>query len=182
MRAGQQFAGRADGIDRIAFARAALAQVTAGVDLADLLARAGQVAGQAQPVMPGSFHRPHSPALSHGRSGPGQQLRVTRRGGGHLQLRHRPRRADHPPRDINDRGQNVGASLPSLTGTVSGFVLDKRRFTVIRRPSAVATALLGINNRGQIVGIGPAAKDLASLPGRHNAPAWGWTLAPAFPR
>jgi len=62
VRAGQQFAGRADGIDRIAFARAALAQVTAGIDLADLLARAGQVAGQAQPVMPGSFHRPHSPA------------------------------------------------------------------------------------------------------------------------
>jgi hypothetical protein len=60
----------------------------AGIDLADLLARAGQVAGQAQPVMPGSFHRPHGPALSHGRSGPGQQLRVARRGGGHLQLRH----------------------------------------------------------------------------------------------
>jgi uncharacterized membrane protein len=68
------------------------------------------------------------------------------------------------PRDINDRGQIVGASLPSLTGPVSGFVLDKGRFTVIRRPGAVTTALLGINNRGQIVGLGPAAKDLASLP------------------
>jgi uncharacterized membrane protein len=73
------------------------------------------------------------------------------------------------PRDINDRGQIVGASLPSLTGAVSGFVLSQGRFTVIRRPGAVGTALLGINNRGQIVGYGPTAEDLASLPGAGAA-------------
>jgi hypothetical protein len=40
---------------------------------------------------------------------------------------------------------------------------------VIRRPGAVGTALLGINNRGQIVGYGPTAEDLASLPGAGAA-------------
>jgi len=48
---------------------------------------------------------------------------------------------------------------------VSGFALSGGRFTVIRRPGAALTALLGINNRGQIVGVGPTAEDLASLPG-----------------
>jgi hypothetical protein len=73
------------------------------------------------------------------------------------------------PRDINGRGQIVGFSLPSLTGALSGFVLSEGRFTVIQRPGAAGTALFGTNNRGQIVGYGPAAEDLASLPG---APLW----------
>ena len=55
---GEEFAGRADGVDRVALARPALADVTAAVDLRYLLAVAGQVAGQAQSVMPRSFHRP----------------------------------------------------------------------------------------------------------------------------
>jgi len=69
------------------------------------------------------------------------------------------------PRDINDRGQIVGFSLPSLTGAVSGFALSQGRFTVVNRPGAALTALFGSNHRGQIVGVGPAAEDLASLPG-----------------
>jgi len=102
VRAGQQLTGRPDGIDRIALARPALAQVPGVVDLGHLLARTGQVTGQAQPVMPGSFHRPHGPAAGGGRSGPGQQLDISSRGGGHLQLRHRP-----PPGVTQSRGMGV---------------------------------------------------------------------------
>ena len=65
----------------------------------------------------------------------------------------------------------MGSGLPSLTGAVSGFALSGRRFTVIRRPDGVWTAVFGINNHGQIVGVGPTAEDLASLPGPEPAMA-----------
>ena len=87
---GEQFAGRADGVDRVALARPALADVTAAVDLGHLLALAGQVAGQAQAVMPGPFHRPDGLPVPGSRPDPGQQLLVACRGGGHLQLGHGP--------------------------------------------------------------------------------------------
>jgi hypothetical protein len=102
VRAGEQLTGRADGVDRIAVACTALAGVAAGIDLADLLARTGQVAGQAQPVMPGPFHRPPDPAVPSSRPGPGQQLRISRRRGWHLQPRHRP-----PPGIAQSRGMGV---------------------------------------------------------------------------
>ena len=66
----------------------ALADVLAAVDLGYLLALAGQVPGQAQPVMPGPFHGPHDLTLPGSRAGPGQQLPVSRRGSRHLQLGH----------------------------------------------------------------------------------------------
>ena len=90
VRAGQQLAGRADGVDRVALARPALADVTAAVDLGYLLALAGQVPGQAQAVMPGPFHRPDDRAVPGSRPDPGQQLLIPCGGGGHLQLRYRP--------------------------------------------------------------------------------------------
>jgi hypothetical protein len=53
VRAGEQFTGRADGVDRAALASPALAQVAAAAGLGGLLVLAGQIPGQAQPVMPG---------------------------------------------------------------------------------------------------------------------------------
>jgi hypothetical protein len=67
--AGQQLAGRADGADRAALARPAPAGVLAAADPGYLLALAGQVPGQAQPVMPGPFHRPHDLTLPGSRPG-----------------------------------------------------------------------------------------------------------------
>ena len=58
VRAGQQLPGRADRVDRVALASPPLADMPGGVDLGDLLARAGQMPGQAQPVMPGALDRP----------------------------------------------------------------------------------------------------------------------------
>jgi hypothetical protein len=56
--AGQQFAGRPDGVDRVALARPALPDVAAAVDLRHVLALGGEVAGQAQPIVPGALDRP----------------------------------------------------------------------------------------------------------------------------
>ena len=56
--AGQQFAGRPDGVDRVALARPALPDVAAAVDLRHVLALGGEVAGQAQPIVPGSLNGP----------------------------------------------------------------------------------------------------------------------------
>jgi len=65
----------------------------------------------------------------------------------------------------------VGGSLTSLADTaLSGFLRSSGRFTVINRPGAVATVLFGINDRGQIAGVGPTAEDLASLPGAAMMP------------
>ena len=66
--AGEQFPGGAHGVDLVGFAGPALAQMPGGVDVGQLLAGAGQVAGQAQPVKPGAFDRPHQrPATCRGR-------------------------------------------------------------------------------------------------------------------
>jgi Phage integrase family len=87
MGAGQQLAGRAHGVDRVALARAALPHVPGAIDLRDLMAVTGQVPGQAQPVVPGALDCPcHLPASGR-RARPLQQLRIPRRRGGHLQLR-----------------------------------------------------------------------------------------------
>jgi len=86
LRAGQHFPGRADGIDRVALARPASAHMPRVVDLGHLLAFGGQVAGQAQPVMPGPLHRPCHLAAACRIAGPGQQVRIPCRGGGHLPL------------------------------------------------------------------------------------------------
>ena len=56
--AGQQLPRRADRVDRVALPRPPLADMPGAADLADLLARAGQVAGKAQPVMTGALDRP----------------------------------------------------------------------------------------------------------------------------
>ena len=47
VRAGQQLAGRAHGVDAVALTRAVPGHVPGGVDLSDLAAVAGQVTGQA---------------------------------------------------------------------------------------------------------------------------------------
>jgi hypothetical protein len=79
--------GRADRVDRVALAGAASAHVPGGVDLGDLLVLAGQVPGQAQPVMPGALDRPgHRPASGRV-ARPLQQLGLAFGGGWHLQLR-----------------------------------------------------------------------------------------------
>ena len=98
LRAGQQLPGRADRVDRVALAGPPLADVPGGADLGDLLARAGQVPGQAQPVMTGALDRPRQPLPGARLAGPGQQIGVTSRRGGHLPLRQDP-----APR-IADRG------------------------------------------------------------------------------
>jgi hypothetical protein len=64
VRAGEQLAGGADGVDRVALALAALADVLAASDFLDVPARASQVPGQAQPVMPGAFDRPAQAAAA----------------------------------------------------------------------------------------------------------------------
>ena len=85
-RADQQLAGRADGVDRVALARPALPDVTAAVNLGHLLILPGEVAGQAQPVVPGSFHGPDDLPARGSRPDLSQELRVSRRRGRHLQL------------------------------------------------------------------------------------------------
>jgi hypothetical protein len=75
VRAGEQLTGGADGINLIALARPPPAQVTAAVDLRDLLTPGGQVPGQAGPVAAGPLHRP-----SHGGgTQAGQPARCSRR-------------------------------------------------------------------------------------------------------
>ena len=59
-RAGQQLAGCADGVDRVALTCPALADVPGAVDLATSWP-ARQVPGQAQPVVPGALDRPRQP-------------------------------------------------------------------------------------------------------------------------
>jgi hypothetical protein len=72
VRAGEQLTGGTNGVDRVALALAALADVLAGIDFLDVLARTSQVPGQAQPVMPGTFDRPAQAAARRGAAGPGQ--------------------------------------------------------------------------------------------------------------
>jgi hypothetical protein len=67
------------------------------------------------------------------------------------------------PVGINERGQVVGFSGNDPTGTaVSGFLLERGRFTPITRPGAAVTVLFGINNRGQVVGAAGNPGDQAS--------------------
>jgi hypothetical protein len=56
----------------------------AGIDLLDMLTRGGQVAGQAQAVMPGTLDRPPQPGFSCHPPRPGQDLRIPLRAGGEL--------------------------------------------------------------------------------------------------
>jgi uncharacterized membrane protein len=53
--------------------------------------------------------------------------------------------------DLNNRGQIVGFCTDA-SGTIRGSVLENGAFTTIEFRGAVATAALGINDRGQIVG------------------------------
>jgi hypothetical protein len=99
-RAGKQLPRGAHGIDGVTFACAPLAHVTAGIDLRDMLARAGQVPGQAQPVMPGAFHRPHDRRVLRCRLGPGQQPRIAGRGRWDLQLHYQPPAGVTPRRRV----------------------------------------------------------------------------------
>jgi hypothetical protein len=124
VRAGEQLAGGADGVDRVALARPALAHVPGAVDLGDLLPFARQVPGQAQPVVAGSFHRPYRARAGGGRVRPVQHLRVAGHRGRHLQLRHRPAAG------IADRGSmgvQVGTDSydqVSLIGSAHRFLLE----------------------------------------------------------
>jgi len=70
--AGQQFPRRPHRVDRIALARPALAHVPGAVNLADLLACAGQVPGQAQAVVTGALYSPRQPPARGRGTGPGQ--------------------------------------------------------------------------------------------------------------
>ena len=76
VRAGEQLAGGTNGVDRVALAPAALADVLAASDLLDVLARASKVPGQAQPVMPRTFDRPARAAARRLPAGPGQDRGV----------------------------------------------------------------------------------------------------------
>src|SRR5262249_56899729 len=72
---------------------------------------------------------------------------------------------------LGDRGLGDGAGRPDPLPllTLSGRAQERApastprsaSFTVINRPGAVWTAVFGINNRGQVVGVGPTAEDLA---------------------
>jgi hypothetical protein len=90
VRAGEQLPGGTQCVDGIALARPPPAHVTAAIDLCHLLALAGQMPGQAQPVMPGALHRPGDRRALRCRLGPSQQPRITGSGRRHLQLRHQP--------------------------------------------------------------------------------------------
>ena len=55
------------------------------------------------------------------------------------------------PNDINNRGQIVGQY--EAGGAVHGFLLDRGTFTTIDAPGAPrATQVIGINDRGEMVG------------------------------
>ena len=75
-RGGQQLAGRTQRIDRVGFPGSPLAHVRGVADLGDLFPGSGQVPGQVQAVMPGTFHRPDQGAASGLGTGPGQQLLI----------------------------------------------------------------------------------------------------------
>jgi uncharacterized membrane protein len=51
---------------------------------------------------------------------------------------------------LNARGQIVGEQFD---GGIRGFLLDEGNFTTIDIPGAASTSALGINARGQIVGV-----------------------------
>jgi probable HAF family extracellular repeat protein len=69
------------------------------------------------------------------------------------------------PNDINDRGQIVGQY--EAGGAVHGFLLDRGTFTTIDAPGAPrATQVIGINDRGEMVG----AREPAAPAGNSGSP------------
>jgi len=97
-RAGQQLTRGPDRVDRVAFALTPAADVLAGVDFLDVLPGAGQVPGQAQPVMPGALDGPAQPAAGSSIAGPAQHRGVS------LRIRADLQAGQFPAPRVADRG------------------------------------------------------------------------------